>query len=52
MGVANLKTLLSLDIPIWVLIPAAEVAFVIYDYAFTKVSAYYFPRIRRSLMKD
>jgi len=39
-------------LPIWVLIPIAEAAFVLYDYLFTKVTAYYFNNIRRFLMKD
>jgi hypothetical protein len=40
------------SLPIWALIPILEVAFVLYDYLFTKVVAYYFNNIRRFLMKD
>ncbi len=48
-----LDTLISFDkIAIWILIPLAELAFVVYDYAFTKVTGYYFNNIRRKLMKD
>jgi hypothetical protein len=39
-------------LPIWAVIPIAEAAFVLYDYLFTKVTAYYFNNIRRFLMKD
>ncbi len=35
----------------WIAIVLAEIAFVVYDYAFTKVTAYYFNNIRRFLMK-
>ena len=38
--------------PFWVLVAVAEIAFVVYDYIFTKVSAYYFMHIRRYLMKQ
>lgn len=38
--------------PFWVVIIAAEAAFVFYDYAFTKVTSYYFNNIRRLLMKS
>jgi len=40
------------SLPVWALIPIAEAAFVLYDYLFTKVTAYYFNNIRRYLMKD
>ena len=36
----------------WLAILLAEVAFVAYDFAFTKVTTYYFNNIRRKLMKD
>jgi hypothetical protein len=39
-------------LPLYFLIPLAEVAFVVYDFLFTKVTAYYFNHIRRLLMKD
>ncbi len=39
-------------LPIWALILVAEAAFVVFDYVFTKVTAYYFNNIRRYLMKD
>lgn len=47
-----LDSLMSFDIALWLLIPLAELAFVVYDYAFTKVTGYYFNNIRRKLMKD
>lgn len=43
---------LNLGIAVWLVIVLAEVAFVIYDFLFTKVTAYYFNNIRRLLMKD
>lgn len=36
----------------WLIAVAAEAAFVVYDYVFTKVTAYYFNHIRRLLMKN
>lgn len=39
-------------LPIWALILIAEAAFVLFDWLFTKVTAYYFNNIRRFLMKD
>jgi hypothetical protein len=49
---ALFEDVLSIDIALWLLIPLAELAFVIYDFAFTKVTGYYFNNIRRKLMKD
>lgn len=37
--------------PFWVVIIIAEIAFVVYDYAYTKATTYYFNNIRRLLMK-
>ena len=48
---AALKEMLD-ALPIWALLLFAEAAFVIFDYLFTKVTAYYFNNIRRYLMKD
>ncbi len=48
---AALKEMLD-ALPIWALLLIAEAAFVIFDYLFTKVTAYYFNNIRRYLMKD
>lgn len=47
-----LDHLIAFNISLWVLIPLAEIAFVLYDYVFTKVTGYYFNNIRRKLMKD
>jgi|AGTN01.1.fsa_nt_gi hypothetical protein len=47
-----LGDILSAGIAYWLLILLAELAFVIYDFIFTKVTGYYFNRIRRLLMKD
>ena len=46
------EDVLSLDIPFWLIIILAELAFAVYDFAFTKVTGYYFNNIRRKLMKD
>ncbi|MGI5848742.1 MAG: hypothetical protein ACOX8Q_01505 [Christensenellales bacterium] len=46
------KDVLDSGITFWVLIILAEIAFVVYDFVFTKVTAYYFNNIRRLLMKD
>ena len=48
---AALKEMLD-ALPIWALLLIAEAAFVVFDYVFTKVTAYYFNNIRRYLMKD
>lgn len=48
---AALKEMLD-ALPIWALLLIAEAAFVVFDYLFTKVTAYYFNNIRRYLMKD
>ena len=39
-------------IPFWLFIVIAEVAFVAYDYAYAKVTTFYFNNIRRFLMKN
>ena len=46
------QDLLDTGIAVWLLIVLAEVAFVVYDYVFTKVASYYFSNIRRFLMKS
>ena len=38
-------------IPFWLVIILAEIAFAVYDFAFTKVTGYYYNNIRRKLMK-
>ncbi len=48
---ATLKEMMD-ALPIWALLLIAEAAFVVFDYLFTKVTAYYFNNIRRYLMKD
>ena len=48
---ATLKEMME-ALPIWALLLVAEAAFVLFDYLFTKVTAYYFNNIRRYLMKD
>jgi len=51
--VARATVINILDVlPIWAVIPIAEASFVLYDFLFTKVTAYYFNNIRRLLMKD
>jgi hypothetical protein len=40
------------DVAFWLLVVLAEVAFVVYDFVFSKVTSYYFNNIRRLLMKD
>jgi hypothetical protein len=47
-----LSGVMYFNVPLYYLIPLAELAFVLYDFLFTKVTAYYFSHIRRSLMKD
>ncbi len=37
---------------IWLVIVLAQIAFIVYDYAFTKVTVFYFNNIRRLLMKN
>lgn len=44
--------ILSSGLAYWLLIIFAELAFVVYDFVFTKVTGYYFNNIRRKLMKD
>jgi hypothetical protein len=46
------QDLLDIGIAFWLVIIIAEAAFVLYDYLFTKVTAYYFNNIRRLLMKN
>lgn len=46
------QDLLSMGVGLWLVIIAAEAAFVLYDYLFSKVTAYYFNNIRRLLMKN
>lgn len=46
------QDLLDLSMAIWVLIVLAEIAFVVYDFVFTKLASYYFNNIRRFLMKS
>ena len=49
---STFSNLVGFNISLWILVPLAEVAFVLYDFLFTKVTAYYFNHIRRKLMKD
>jgi len=51
-GTDVLSDVMYFTVPLYFLIPLAEVAFVLYDFLFTKVTAYYFNHIRRQLMKD
>ena len=46
------KDILSSGVAFWLLVILAEIAFVIYDFLFAKVTAYYFNNIRRLIMKD
>jgi hypothetical protein len=46
------QDLLRLGVGLWLVLIGAEAAFVLYDYLFTKVTAYYFNNIRRLLMKN
>jgi hypothetical protein len=45
------QDLLNIGIEFWLVIVLAEIAFVVYDFAFTKATAYYFNHMRRFLMK-
>jgi len=47
-----LDNLIAFNISLWLLIPLAEIAFVLYDFLFTKVTGYYFNNMRRFLMKN
>jgi len=47
-----LEDVLSTGIAFWLFVVLAEVAFVIYDYLFDKVTAFYFNNLRRLLMKN
>lgn len=47
-----IEDVLSSGLPIWAIIIIAEVAFVVYDFIYTKVTAYYFNNIRRLLIKS
>ena len=42
----------STGLSIWVIIVIAEAAFILYDFLFTKATAYYFNNIRRYLIKS
>lgn len=46
------EDVLSTGLPLWVVIVIAEVAFVVYDFIYTKVTGYYFNNIRRMLIKN
>jgi hypothetical protein len=46
------QDLLELGIAVWLLVILAEIAFVVYDYVYTKIASYYFNNIRRFLMKS
>lgn len=46
------QDILDIGVALWLVIIIAEAAFVLYDYLFTKVTAYYFNNIRRLLMKN
>ncbi len=46
------KPVLDAGIAFWLLIVLAEAAFVLYDFVFDKVTAFYFNNIRRFLMKN
>ena len=46
------QDLVDTGIAVWLLIILAEIAFVVYDFLFTKVTSYYFNNIRRFLMKN
>ena len=39
-------------VPFWLFIVLAEVAFVVYDFSYAKVTTFYFNNIRRFLMKN
>jgi len=45
------EDVLNSSIAFWIIIIIAEAAFVAYDFAFTKVTSFYFNNIRRKLMK-
>ncbi len=45
------QDVLYLGIPLWAVIILAEVAFVLYDFLFTKITSYYVNNLRRLLMK-
>lgn len=51
-GTDVLSDTMYFEVPLYYLIPLAEVAFVLYDFLYTKITAYYFNNIRRKLMKD
>lgn len=40
-----------LSIPLWILIPAAQIVFIIYDYLYSLVSQFYYQKIRKWLMR-
>ena len=46
------EDVLSTGVAFWLFVVLAEVAFVIYDFLYDKVSSYYFNNLRRLLMKN
>jgi uncharacterized membrane protein (GlpM family) len=46
------QDILGMGVALWLVIIIAEAAFVLYDFLFTKATAYYFNNIRRLLMKN
>ena len=46
------EDILGSGLPIWAIIIIAEVAFVVFDFIYTKVTGYYFNNIRRLLIKN
>ena len=47
-----IEDIFASGISFWLFIVIAEVAFVVYDFAFAKVTTFYFNNIRRFLMKN
>ena len=47
-----LEDVLDIGIAFWLVVVLAELAFVVYDWLFTKVTGYYFEHIRRFLIKS
>jgi len=46
------EDIINVGWPFWVLVVLAEVAFIVYDWVFTKVTSYYYNNIRRHLMRS
>jgi hypothetical protein len=46
------EDVLNTGMAFWLFVVLAEVAFVVYDFVFDKVTAYYFNNLRRLLMKN